>query len=287
MGKKIVQIIMTGVLISLIMVFLSCSGGKEEVKDQHVTYKKIEDVTKESWEKLSKKKIFFAHQSVGGNIIDGIKALMLKNPKIRLNIVKTRDLGGFTNGCFAHSPIGQNVNPQSKIDDFSRVIENSTGTTVDIAFLKLCFVDIHTGTNLDEVFAFYQKKMKNLEDNFPGTTFVHMTVPLTSTPTGFIGFIKDIKGFVKKVIGKINFYDNRVKQDYNDKLRIAYGNRERLFDLAQSESTDLKGVSVTFKDGQRDIQTLVPVYTNDGGHLNELGNQKIAEDLLLFLVNLK
>ncbi len=44
------------------------------------TLPSIKGVPAETWQKLSQKKIYFGHQSVGNNIIDGIKDIMKENP---------------------------------------------------------------------------------------------------------------------------------------------------------------------------------------------------------------
>ncbi|BBO88550.1 hypothetical protein [Desulfosarcina ovata] len=80
----------------------------------------MKDIPDASWEKLSQKKIYFGHQSVGYNIIDGIKDLMKENPKIKLNIVETKDVNGIKGGFLAHSTVGKNTDPKSKIDDFNK-----------------------------------------------------------------------------------------------------------------------------------------------------------------------
>ncbi|MEF9476235.1 MAG: hypothetical protein L0958_06070, partial [Candidatus Mariimomonas ferrooxydans] len=59
-----------------------------------------------------------------------------------------------------------------------------------------------------------------------------------------------------------------------------------LFDLALIESTDSEGGMATFKKCGKSFYSLVPSYTNDGGHLNEDGRRIVAEQLLIFLANL-
>ena len=64
---------------------------------------RLRDVSDSALEKLSKKKIYFGHQSVGNNIVDGISDLMKENPGIKLNILKTDDPDYTQVGFFAHS----------------------------------------------------------------------------------------------------------------------------------------------------------------------------------------
>ena len=72
-----------------------------EKKNQPEAFSSIHKI---AWEKLSKKKIYFGHQSVGFNIFDGINMLMKDNPNIKLNIIETKNLSDDKEGIFAHSP---------------------------------------------------------------------------------------------------------------------------------------------------------------------------------------
>src|SRR3989339_816109 len=60
------------------------------------------------------KKIFFGHQSVGGNILEGIHSLLAGTTQPALRIVETADPSSFTEPLFAHAKIGTNGDPQSK-----------------------------------------------------------------------------------------------------------------------------------------------------------------------------
>ena len=46
------------------------------MSDEIVTFPDINDVPAVKWEKLAQKKIYFGHQSVGFNIMEGIKDVM-------------------------------------------------------------------------------------------------------------------------------------------------------------------------------------------------------------------
>jgi hypothetical protein len=71
----------------ILLLFFSCSGGN--MPEEKVSFPSIENVPIEKWEKLSKKKINFGHQSVGFNIMDGIADVMKERPELKLNIVET------------------------------------------------------------------------------------------------------------------------------------------------------------------------------------------------------
>ena len=82
------------------------------------------------------------------------------------------------------------------------------------------------------------------------------------------------------------YHDNIKRGQFNDMLRKQYDGKEPVFDLAKIESTLPDGRRVTFtKDGMT-YYSMVPDYTYDSGHLNELGRKIAAEQLLLPLANL-
>ncbi len=69
-----------------------CNGG--QMSEKTTTFASIKDVPESAWKNLSEKRIFFGHQSVGFNIINGIKDIIKENPKVKLTIVKTgKELG--------------------------------------------------------------------------------------------------------------------------------------------------------------------------------------------------
>lgn len=242
----------------------------------------IKDVPAESWQKLSEKKIYFGHQSVGFNIMEGVKDVMKDNPQIKLKIAETTNPSDLEVPLFAHSTVGKNLDPQSKCDAFSRFLTEGIGDKVDIAFFKLCYVDIGSGTNVREVFESYKTAIQKLKSKYPSVVFVHITSPLTMTQTG-------PKEWIKKVIGKpIDGYDDNIKrEEYNTMLRKEYRGKEPLFDLANVESTLPNGFQSLFEKNGTAHPRLAKEYTNDGGHLNRLGRKRVADQLLIFLAKLQ
>ena len=74
-----------------------------------------QEIPESAWQKLSTKKIYFGHQSVGGNLIDGVSQILPKEPGLKLNIVKTDDPGKFTGPFWVFFVFGENGDPSSKI----------------------------------------------------------------------------------------------------------------------------------------------------------------------------
>jgi len=258
----------------------SCSGGKMDSTNK-VSFPSIKDVPAEAWQNLNEKKIYFGHQSVGYNILDGVKDVMKENPPIKLQIVETNNPADFNAPVFAHSRVGKNTDPKSKCEDFSVFMDKGLGEKTDIAFLKLCYVDVTSNTVVEKVFAGYKETMSVLKSKYPKVTFVHITVPLTTLQTG-------PKAWIKKIIGRpvAGVDDNIKRETFNQKLRNEFSGKEPVFDLAAIESTLPAGSRAIFEKDGKAYPRLVPEYTDDGGHLNALGRKVAAEQLLIFLAKL-
>lgn len=226
---------------------------------------------------VAKKRIYFGHQSVGLNIIDGINDILKEHPDAGLRIVKTTDPLALNSPVFAHSMVGENEDPVSKINDFVRSMETGIGGKAEIAFFKFCYVDITRNTDVDKVFASYKSAMQRLKDKYPNTQFLHLTVPLSLS-------LPSLKGWIKGVLGR---EDNNIKKNvFNAMLRREYGGRDPIFDLAAIESTYPDGRKASFISNGTTYYSLVPDYTHDDGHLNETGRRIMAGQLLKFLSQL-
>jgi len=268
------------IIISIMLTILSgCTGDK--MKTEKIVLPEINSVTAEKWQHLSQQKIYFGHQSVGFNIIDGIGDLMKTNPQIKLNIIETKNPADLDAPVFAHSPVGENTNPKSKCEAFAEAMNNGLGEKTDIAFFKFCYIDFFPDTNVEEIFETYKNTISALRSKYPKTIFVHVTTPLTTQQTG-------IKALIKKIIGKpvAGYADNIIREKFNEKMRGYYKGKEPVFDLALIESTTPAGVRVGFMHKGQTGYTLAPEYTYDGGHLNEKGRKVAAEQLLILLSDL-
>ena len=78
--------------------------------------------------------------------------------------------------------------------------------------------------------------------------------------------------------------DNIKRNLFNDHIRTKYG--ADLWDLADAEASTSEGSRVSFQDTGKTRFLLNRAYTMDGGHLNDVGSQVIAIDLLMRLVSL-
>lgn len=232
------------------------------------------------WFPLGKERVYFGHQSVGRNILDGVRTVLGDHPQIPLSIHETTDPGEMGPAVLGHSLIGRNGDPVGKADHFASLIREGIGDSVDVAMMKFCYVDFDPQTDHRSVFEEYRRRMADLRASYPDLRIVHFTVPLTSPQTG-------PRAWVKRIIGRPvrGYQDNRVRAGYNDVLRHEYEGKEPIFDLAALESTGLDQEVLTVRLHGERHPVLAPEYTDDGGHLNALGQRVVAERLLLFLAN--
>lgn len=248
---------------------------------QKVELPSIDDVPAEYWGALAGKRIFFGHQSVGYNIIDGITDIANEYDHIKLNIVETRGPAEFDRPLLAHAQVGRNHDPASKIESFRNVMDAGVGDKADIAFFKFCYVDVMRDSDPEKIFDSYSAAMEDLKRRYPRTKFVHVTVPLCSAPKGIKG---NLKQSVKSLIGKPGVLDdNMMRERYNRLLRDAYSGKEPVLDLALRESINPKGLRCYAARKAETVPVMASGYTDDGGHLNSLGRKKIAEQLLIIL----
>ena len=61
-----------------------------------------QSITPDIWESIVQKKIFFGHQSVGNNIIDGLRMVAKQHQFQALNIIETRNGNDITGPMFVH-----------------------------------------------------------------------------------------------------------------------------------------------------------------------------------------
>ena len=209
---------------------------------------------------LAARAIYFGHQSVGFNIMEGVQAIVAATPGTTLRVQQTSSPPAMTRGVFAHDSNGSNGDPQGKVGAFVATMQQGAGARADIAFFKFCYVDFTAGTDAASVFADYHARLAALRSAFPAVRIIHVTVPLTTDAPG----------------------DNAVREHFSDLVRQAYDGREPLFDLARIESTRPDG-SPHLVGG---VRALVPTYASDNGHLNATGQDLVARALLLYLAGI-
>lgn len=248
-------------VVAVAFALTACAGEKPMISTD---YAEVSDAAVAvGLEKLSAARIFFGHQSVGGNLIDGFADLAAAGSSVPA-VAESRSVADITAPGLYHTYVGENCDPFSKLQDFEAVLNSGVGDQVDAAFMKFCYVDVTVQTDVDAVFNAYQETVGRLKARFPDLVLIHVTAPLTRNEYGK-------KAAIKRFLGmkNANEADNAVREAYNAKLRAAYGGKEPLFDLAAVEAAAADG-SAPAAFGLR------PEYTDDGGHLNEIGRLRAA-----------
>ncbi|OPY61752.1 MAG: hypothetical protein A4E56_01823 [Pelotomaculum sp. PtaU1.Bin065] len=230
---------------------------------------------------LSTKSIYFGHQSVGLNIVEGIEELLRTTEHALFATKETRVYLDLKPGVFAHSKVGVNHDPIAKIHDFRSFIDSGAGEVLDIAFFKFCYVDIVEDTDINKVFSEYSSTMDYLSQKYPRVKFVHFTVPLTVSSQGIKARIKRLLG-----LGVWGDKDNLKREQFNRLLRNQYADSGRIFDLAAYESTLSDGRRNVINGANGVFYGLFSCYSSDAGHLNLSFSKTVANKLLVFLGSL-
>jgi len=240
----------------------------------------FKSISASQWDYLANKRIFFGHQSVGYNIVQGMEDILRDNQQIKLTVIENAQQGQTGQASFAHSRVGRNEDPESKMLDFALKMDEGVGKGSDIAFFKLCYIDINPSTDIQKAFSLYKNTMDRLKTKYPDVTFVHVTTPLGVSAANW-------KTMIKELLGKeIWAYETNIARNrYNDLIREEYKGKEPIFDLARIESTYPDGKRSSFTKSGETYYSLVPGYTYDYGHLNETGRRIVAQELLIFLAN--
>jgi hypothetical protein len=226
--------------------------------------------------RVAQRSIYFGHQSVGTNLLDGIRQLA-EEAGVPLRIAEARTAAEVKPGTFGHTFVAKNGDPLRKLRSFEQAMD-ARPAAVDIALVKFCYIDIDAVTDAKALFASYRATIDGLHAKHPGTTFVHVTLPLTEAQSG-------VKALAKRLLGRAPYgtIENVRREEYNALLRQAYAGREPLFDLARIESTAPDGTAVKVQWNGAEAPALASAYTDDGGHLNASGRLRAARELVSVL----
>jgi len=203
-------------------------------------------------DKIGQLKWYFAHASVGANMIDGVSDLhgMDKSlcPIQGVSAEKKPPTSTQAGVIYEHNR--GNPGWKAKFDGFESCVSNGWHyPTINIAMNKLCYIDQHAS------FKYYLHSMTNLEAAFPQTIFVYTTMPLMTDADA----------------------DNFLRNAFNERLREwTRQNGRILFDIADIEAHDSTAKVSTFQYRNKTYQKLCDSYTKDGGHLNDAGRQLVA-----------
>lgn len=209
----------------------------------------VQAVGDDSLQEVASARIVFGHQSVGWNVIEGMQAIYGARG-VDLSVVDGPEGLPASGSGFAQVEIGSNGDPASKFAAFEQAV--SAGSDVEVAAMKLCFVDITAGTDVRQVFGQYQAMVADLQAREPDVALLHITVPLTVGDPA----------------------SNLKRQRYNTLVRRVYS--ASLLDLARVESTRPSGSRVVGRWHGHRYLSLFGGYAADEGHLNARGAKRVA-----------
>src|SRR5438105_13186603 len=86
---------------------------------------------------LATKRIYFAHQSVGANILEGV-ADLARSVGAPVRIVQAPRAADVPAGAFGHFFVPENGAPLEKLANFETALGSGAG--IDIALVKFCYV---------------------------------------------------------------------------------------------------------------------------------------------------
>jgi hypothetical protein len=261
--------ILTLVLAGIATALASCSPSQPQMKSVNLAE------AKQDLEAIAGARILLGHQSVGRDVLAGVKSLAGETG-VALRIEEIDGVPPDDGPGLFHARIGRNGDPESKCQAFAALLNRPERPRYDLAMMKFCYVDLQRDSAL-EVAAMldrYSRLVSALRVERPDVRLVHISMPLRAEPQGW-------KAALKRLLGRDipEDRDNELRNAFNDGLRKRFSS-EPFFDLAQVESTrgDASRSSITL-DG-RTTYTLAREYTYDGGHLKPDAQRVIAAEFL-------
>jgi hypothetical protein len=236
---------------------------------------------KEELKVLTQERIFIGHQSVGSNILDGLREIINEYHSDSLHIQQLGKNNDARLPFLLESLIGENCRPKFKCSEYTRIVDELAPKGLTIAMMKFCFLDITHETDPNWVFDKYAVTVKSLQQKYPATIFVHVTVPLTTDPDIVLKVYRFIRG------QSIDHdADNLAREQFNERVRKEFA-KNLIFDLAAIESTHGDGTREIRKKTTGAFYSLAKEYASDEGHLNDYGKKLAARELIRTLAHIK
>jgi len=230
----------------------------------------MDDSLKADFRAVAAARVYFGHQSVGRNILDGLEDLQRGAVDPAIRVVELGAPGSTDGrGILLHTKVGQNEKPTTKCEDFRRILDELQGR-VDVALFKFCYIDFNDATDVNAIFDVYSRTMDDLKRRHPEVVFVHVTAPLRTVDRGPGVWVRELLGRRNRAK-----YANVRRGEFNRLLQERYAG-DPIFDLAASMSTYPDGRRESFRVDGAVYYALVPEFTDDGGHLNAVGRTHVA-----------
>ena len=115
--------------------------------------------------RLAIKRIFFGHQSVGANILDGVADILREQQSAAVRVADASGAPEFTPGMLLHATVGTNGNPDSKMASFLQYLDAGVGSTADIAVLRCATSTSISSDRSQALFARYTAVAEGITEN--------------------------------------------------------------------------------------------------------------------------
>lgn len=266
------------------------NAGQQAGATTEVDLAALDKIGDTCWADLRGKRVYFAHESLGGEIAKGVETVLSRKPEIGLAVfsfrheereAKGRERRGggeataFDKPGVFHAVIGHNGEPEDKIDAFEEFLLSPEAAKVDVAILKLSCSDIGRSTDVNRVLDRYTQALESIKAARPNLTVIHCTAPLREPEHG-------AKAAVKKMVGMGPDAANATRGRYNDLLRKRFPN-DPILDIAAAESRRLDGTSETVIVKNERWPALAPEYGTGAHDLTEAGRVMLGREFLLAL----
>lgn len=226
-------------------------------------------------------RIVFGHQSVGQNILTGLRELADSGepaPAVtglgEANTTNTTD-------SIAAFRIGRNGDPRAKLAHFIEAARNKEALCAELVLFKFCYVDVDERTETADLFDHYRRTIDLVRRQRPGRIVGQVTVPLRTLAFGLVARLRHLLGRHHSQLRH-----NAARDHFNAMLRHEYGSSGFLFDLAAVESGD-DALPFRVPGPHGPVSALRPEYSSDGGHLGAVGRRVVAREFIGYLERLR
>ena len=117
-------------------------------------------------ETLGRVRVFFAHRSVGADLIDGLRAIAAENDVASVNVREVDRV--LAPGVFGHAMLTANGDPAGKLHHFERMVCSGIGDVADVVLFKFCYADFSSETDATWLFRSYDRTIRALRSGAAG-----------------------------------------------------------------------------------------------------------------------
>lgn len=226
-------------------------------------------------------RLLFGHQSVGDNIVQGLTELPSQN-RPELEISPLAEVSPGTASVLCHFRAGVNGDPDSKLADLRRTLEDNQHLAFNAVLLKFCYVDLTETRDAEPLFGRYLAWIEDLRRRFPELAILHSTIPLRCASPGLASSVRRALGQPDPQLDR-----NAARHRFNELLREHYAGGRALFDLARIEARGEESRELTYRNRGTHVPALRPQLSPDGGHLDVTGRRIVARHFAALLQELR